>query len=560
MGLAGVRSAIQRGRTLVPLKYRKKTFVFCIVLLSMIFDDLNVTGAITTSFSMSERLKADPTTISWAVSAYSLTLGSFIVFFGKLGDIIGVHNVFMVGAAAMAVFSLITAVIDKSAIALIVFRAFQGISAAALMPSGFALAAHYFHGPALQNAIRALTIVLNGSFGLGTLLGGAFSATKLGYKGFFFFTFSVSSLCSVLLFLFINPIEPTEEQKQLKLKNLDYAGVAMLVVGLLLIIFGLTQGGVNWNSPKVYVTIPIGFLLLVAMFLFEDFYLKSYKQKFTEKIAHDTEADTGDNTIKKDKKNSEPGFEYKNFAIEKGKKSDWRISMDLLFPGEVFKITNFFPLFIGAFFAYFTCIAVLSTFIHYHIYIDYDTPLLASLKVLPFSVGLVFASLIYSEKLVKKTGIRNFIIAVCVIQPCCAVWMSFADYKIKNSYWKFEFASQFIMAISLNFFFMAYLNAIMYNTPLHLQGVVSGIFQTGGQVGVAICSAIVSSILGDVEFEKGDSEFREKQFKHFQKTFYVTIAGAAVFFLSMFFVKNPKPLKEHDEDDEQYAPFETSSG
>lgn len=41
-----------------------------------------------------------------------------------------------------------------------------------------------------------------------------------------------------------------------------------------------------------------------------------------------------------------------------------------------------------------------------------------------------------------------------------------------------------------------YLGTIMCEAPLQLQGVVSGIFQAGGQIAVAIASAIVSRILG----------------------------------------------------------------
>lgn len=177
----------QRGRTIVPDKYRNKYVVYFLVLLGLTMDNFNVTGAITTEYSIEQMFNVSSTTASWTLSAYALTLGSFIIFFGRVGDIIGPHNAILLGSSGSAVFSLLTAVPQPSIIALIVFRAFQGMFAVALMPAGYAIAANYFHGEQLGMAIRFLAIVLITSFGVGTIAGGAFSLTKIGYQGFLLF-------------------------------------------------------------------------------------------------------------------------------------------------------------------------------------------------------------------------------------------------------------------------------------------------------------------------------------------------------------------------------------
>lgn len=540
MSLAKIKELLLWGRAVVPEKYRSKSFVYVLLLCCMTLDNLNVTGALTTSVSIADQFNASSTTVSWVLSAYALTLGSFIIFFGKLADVIGVHTVFLLGVSTMALFSLITATIENSVIALIVFRALQGISAAALMPSGYALIANYFHGPALGKAIRGLAICMTSSFGIGTVLGGAFTSTNIGYKGFFYFTFAASTLCAIILYFTIIPIEKTEGHKKMKLKNLNFSGVAMIVIGLLLIIFGLTEGGFSWNSPKVYVTIPIGVILLVAAVLFENVYLKNYKKKHQDELSESKYVDSDAYKEILGKNNEENERSLNQYNSEGLPKPDWRLNVDLMFPKEMFKLTNFFPLLIGYFMAYFALIGIMSDLIQYHIYVDNDSSLIAALKVLPVSIGLVTGAVLYNEKLVKLVTVKWFILMTVTVQLGCSIWVSRTDYKIQNSFWIFEFVSQFLWGWGCNWFFMVYFNAIMGEAPLHLQGVVSGVFQTAGQVAVAIASAIVSSILGELVYKEGDPQYKEEQYKKFHNTLYVAIAGNAAFFISSFLVKNPK--------------------
>ncbi len=544
MSLAKLKQLNTWCRTVVPVKYKSKSTVYFFILIAMTLDNLNVSGALTTSFSIAEKFNASSTTVSWVLSAYALTLGSFIIFLGKLGDVIGVHNAFLIGIATMAVFSLITALIEKSAIVLIVFRALQGISAAALMPSGYALTANYYQGPQLNKAIRAVSVVLTASYGLGTILGGAFSLTKAGYKGFFWFTFAAATVSALVLYFTIVPIEKTEHHKNLKLKYLDYYGVTLLVVGLLLIIFGLTEGGISWNSPKVYVTIPLGVVLLVAMVLFEDVYLKNYKSKHQNKTA----VTNIDEVVSKDeeKKQAEPETFINSTTSQKEaeEKQDWQLSIQLMFPKEVFEITNFFQLFVCVFIVCFASVGTMSTMIQYNLYVNYENTLMAAVKVIPLSVGFIFGSLVYRDILVKIVTVKHFIIISGAVQLGCSIWLSRADYKVEHTYWKFEFINLFLWGWACNWFYVVYLIAIMSEAPLHLQGLVAGIFQTAGQIGVAIASAIVSSILGELELRKGDLQFREYQYKKFHNVFYMSIAANAVFLIAAIFIKSPKLEKE----------------
>jgi hypothetical protein len=61
------------------------------------------------------------------------------------------------------------------------------------------------------------------------------------------------------------------EQKKEFIKNFDYVGTLLSTLGQLLFLMGLSWGGVlhPWKSAHVIVTIVIGFLLMVAFFVWE---------------------------------------------------------------------------------------------------------------------------------------------------------------------------------------------------------------------------------------------------------------------------------------------------
>src|ERR1700752_4560877 len=88
----------------------------------------------------------------WVTNAYLLTLGSFILLGGSLGDIFGERRVFALGVAGFGVTSLLCG-IAPSIGRLIAFRALQGVAGALLTPSSLAVIIATFpereRGPAI---------------------------------------------------------------------------------------------------------------------------------------------------------------------------------------------------------------------------------------------------------------------------------------------------------------------------------------------------------------------------------------------------------------------------
>ena len=63
----------------------------------------------------------------WVTNAYLLTLGSFILLGGSLGDIFGERRVFAIGVAGFGAASLLCAIAPTIEL-LVAFRALQGIA------------------------------------------------------------------------------------------------------------------------------------------------------------------------------------------------------------------------------------------------------------------------------------------------------------------------------------------------------------------------------------------------------------------------------------------------
>ena len=517
MLLSRISTFLAWARNVVPLEKKNVFVVYFFILLAASLDNMNTSAALTLSNDIEKAFNTNSSTASWVLSGYALTLGSFILITGKLADIIGPDNIFLIGLSVIWICSLICACIPHSSVvALIVIRALQGVGASALVPSTVALAANYFTGKLskyLAPALGGFIIALTGIFGVGVTIGGAFSETSTGYRGFFWFVFAYGLILNIILLFLIIPVDRKDGEDKMELKNIDFVAGFLVIAGVLLIILGLTEGAENWRSPKAYISLIVGFFAFLLSLGFEIIYLKRFQRK----------------------------------NQNKDKSTDWRLQVELLFPPEIIKIPNFLPILIqcGMYYATFTMVIVIG--INYFTFIEGNTPIIVAIKVLPLPVGLVFGALAYRTSYYNRVGLKKMLILSSAICLGMCVWFSRIDYKSDNSYWKFGFVSLFLYGYGINMFFNIYFSVVVSNTPLHLQGVVNGIYQTCGQVLLSIGNALVPSILGNLEVATTE-QAKQTLFNKFQTIFYVVLAFHAVMFLIMvFLVRNHQ--KENESDD-----------
>nr|QFR37103.1 MFS transporter [Cyberlindnera americana] len=522
----------------VPVEKRSKAFAFFLVLLGTSIDNLNVTGSITSFFSIYEYFGATSYTVSWTLSAYSLTLGAFILLAGKVTDMVGAHRVFYIAVSLMSLFALICAVITKSIITLIVFRAFQGIAASFLIPSAFAVAGSYFKGKQFMYALIALILALTGTFGLGLVLGGVFSATNVGYKGLYYLTFALGSTVSILLYFFMVPVERTEEHKKMKMKSLDIYGSAMFVIGLLLIILAFTESAESWKRPSVYVPLPLGLLIILAAFAFELLYISGYQDKINQKVADDRESAVDVDNLKKDETDESSYPADINM---------WRYKLQVLFPREALKVPNFVQFIIATPLLYVAMMAVMTVEVQYWLYVEHDTPLISGLKMFPLSVGFFIGTVTNRENIIYKISMKWVLVVTQALTIGLIVWISYHKFDDSKSYWVYEFVPIVLYGYLTSIYLGVYVNATLRRTPVYLQGVVSGLLQTASQVAICLGTAIVASLLGSVNIAYTYEEKVELK-KRMGHAFYFTYAVLALAVVVMALLEDRKSVEDDPEE------------
>ena len=116
-----------------------------------------------------------PGQLSWFAAAYSLTVGTFILIAGRLGDIFGHKLLFISGFIWYALWSVVAGVTvySRSYIFLDVCRALQGIGPALLLPNALAILGRTYPSGRRKNMTFSL---FGASAPNGFLVGAVFSA------------------------------------------------------------------------------------------------------------------------------------------------------------------------------------------------------------------------------------------------------------------------------------------------------------------------------------------------------------------------------------------------
>ncbi|KAH3684446.1 hypothetical protein WICPIJ_004582 [Wickerhamomyces pijperi] len=500
-----------------PSYLKSRWLIYTLTLLAVAVDALNTAGSLTLIPSLANAFPYVPlTTISWAFSAYALTLGAFIIITGKFCDLVGTREMFISGVIGMGISVLICGFIKDRIIILIVFRGLQGMLGSVLIPASFTITTYYYEDPVeLEFACKLMTIAIEISAGVGLIIAGAFTELKhtAGFRAFYWFSAGISLSSGLGLLWIMDPIhsdhklEEYEKGEEMSLKDLDYGGSLLLVAGLILVIYGITKGGdANWKDTGSIVCLVVGFFVVFMVAVFEMWYVQRYKDSHQNSVNH----------------------------------SDWRMRLNLLFPRELLHIPNFIQYLICTFLLYLAFVCTLSLTLQFNVYVVSMTPFQAALRTISLTGGQLLITFCYSETWMRWIGVRKSLVLSCVICLGSTIWLSKVDPVKAHSFWIFEFASQLVLGVGINYYFMIYMNHILSKTPLHLQGLVAGVMQTMGQIGVSIGNAVIACILG--EMKQNPSMSREQQNaakKKFQKGFYVNIAAFALMTIVCSFITSP---------------------
>ncbi|KAI1487699.1 major facilitator superfamily transporter [Biscogniauxia mediterranea] len=220
-----------------------------------------------------------PGQLAWLVSGYSLTVGTFILFSGRLGDAFGYKRMLLIGFSWFSVWSVIAGASAYSNFVLAVFsRVLQGIGPALCLPNALAIFGAAYppgHRKAMVFAFFGAVAPMGGV--IGALVGISFSLL--------WWPWAMWALAVWLVILtvggyFIIPTLPRKDHifehewtwKDLS-DELDLPGAFVGIVALVLFNFAWNQAPIaGWGTAEVLVPLLAGIVLFGVFGLIETRY------------------------------------------------------------------------------------------------------------------------------------------------------------------------------------------------------------------------------------------------------------------------------------------------
>jgi len=192
--------------------------------------------------SLSADLRPSSAQLLWIIDIYGFMVAGFLVTMGSLGDRIGRRRLLLLGAAAFGAVSVVVA-LSTSPEMLIGARALLGIAGAILAPSTLSLIFSMFQDPRQRTTAIAIWIT---SFSAGGAIGPVLGGVLLEH--FWWGSVFLLAVPVMALLLVLGPRVLPEFRAE-DAGRLDLASVAMLLLAVLAVVFGLketAQSGISW--------------------------------------------------------------------------------------------------------------------------------------------------------------------------------------------------------------------------------------------------------------------------------------------------------------------------
>ena len=202
--------------------------------------------------------------LQWIISAYSLTIGGFLLLGGRAADLFGRRRLLIAGLILFSFASLLGG-LAQSPLQLIICRALQGLGAALVAPISLSLIAILFaEGPERNTALGIAGAVASSGFAAGAILGGLLTAT-LNWRWVLFVNVPIGILAIVLAPLLLAESRISSEQR-----HIDVPGAILVTGGLVTLVYVLAQGNTwGWTSLPILGLLALSILLLGAFVFVE---------------------------------------------------------------------------------------------------------------------------------------------------------------------------------------------------------------------------------------------------------------------------------------------------
>lgn len=202
------------------------------------------------------------TSLSWVVSAYTLTFGGLLLLGGRAGDILGRRRVFIFGVLLFALASLLGGLAQNPG-QLLAARALQGMGGAIASPTSLALISTTFReGPDRNRAFGVFAAVSAGGGAIGLLAGGIL-VEWLNWRWVLFVNVPIGLLIALAAPHWIKESERHPG-------HFDITGALTSTVGMVLLVYGFIRAAQDgWRDALTLASFGAAVLVLGAFVLVE---------------------------------------------------------------------------------------------------------------------------------------------------------------------------------------------------------------------------------------------------------------------------------------------------
>ncbi|KAH8827157.1 major facilitator superfamily domain-containing protein [Flagelloscypha sp. PMI_526] len=418
--------------------------------------NMYLSGALTIAIpTIGRDLGMSQAEMQWPLTVYSLSYGCLLLFFGRVGDIIGPRLMFLLGSAWFGAWSLAAAFAPSSSI-FIVFIAMKGIGAAANTPAALGIVVEYFPPGADRN--RALGIL--GAFQpigwiIGLVLGGALAGSSATWRSIFYIQAGLTLLFGLLGAFCFSTQRKSETRYS---KGLDWGGAILSTIGLGLLTYSLadsTSTPLGWGTPRIPATFVASIVVLAAFLYYEH------------------------------------TREKKNVAV--------------LMPLSIWRIpkARMGPLMAVVFFGWWSFNTLMYWFTLFFQEVQMLSPLETAVRFCPLVISGIIVNLVGG---MVMSHVRGEILMFVGFMGNVIAPLLFALIDVKASYWTMAFISLIVNAGAD----LAYPVALLHlsnSFDQDSQSLAGGLFNVGTRMGTALGLAISSSIATAVTKKHSSSQY-----------------------------------------------------
>jgi EmrB/QacA subfamily drug resistance transporter len=202
--------------------------------------------------------------LTWVINAYLISFGAFLLFAGRLGDLIGRKNVFLFGLALFTLASALCGLATSQGL-LIGARFIQGLGGAIASAVVVAIIATDFPEPKDQmKAMSAFTFIIAGGASLGLILGGIITES-ISWHWIFFVNLPIG----VVVLLLGRRLIEADSGLGIS-EGIDWLGSVLVTGGMMLFVYAIVKStDFGWGSMHTLGFGGGGIALLAAFFWLE---------------------------------------------------------------------------------------------------------------------------------------------------------------------------------------------------------------------------------------------------------------------------------------------------